>query len=141
MTPKQKNLTFLLLILAIILFYIFSGGSVGISLDFGEESLTLSASDYDWTIPYDQIESLELSSLPDTGTRIEGIEKRTLCCGSWTNDSWNGYILCINPKIDQCVIVTMNDGSIYVLNYENSEATQQLHKMFTELLQSKGYMA
>lgn len=141
MTTKQKNLTLIILILAMVLFYIFSGGSVGISPDFGEDSLILSASDYDWTIPYDQIESLELSDLPDTGTLLDGIEKRTLCCGSWSNERWNEYILCVNPNIDQCIIVTMKDGTIYVLNFENSDSTGQLHKMFTDLLHSKGYLS
>lgn len=140
MTPKQKNLIFIFLILALVLFYIVSGGSVGVSLDFGGEFLTLSASDYDWTIPYDQIESLELAELPDTGTLIEGIEKRTLCCGIWENEIWDEYILCVNPKIDQCIVVTMNSGNIHVLNYENSDSTGQLHKMFTDLLHSKGYL-
>ena len=140
MTPKQKNLTFILLILAVMLFYIFSGGSIGTSLDFGEESLSLSASDYDWVIPYAQIQSLESAELPDVGTRVDGIEKRTLCCGTWKNESWNEYILCINPKLDSCIIVTMNSGDVYVLNYENSDSTDQLYNMFTDLLHSKGYL-
>lgn len=141
MTPKQKNLVFIILILAVVLFYTFSGGSVGASLDFGEEALTLSASNYDWEIPYDQISALKLTGLPDTGTLIEGSEKKNLCCGTWENETWGEYILCINPKIDQCIIITTGDGSVYVLNYENAEATQQLHKMFTELLQSKGHLS
>lgn len=139
MTPKQKNLTFIILILAIVLFYTFSGGSVGVSLDFGEEYLTLSAADYDWRIPYDQIKSLELTSLPDAGSLIDGIEKRTLRCGIWKNKIWDDYILCIDPRIDPCIIVTMTSGDIYVLNYENSDSTGQLYKMFLELLHSKGF--
>lgn len=137
MTPKQKNLIFIVLILGIMLFYIFSGGSVGISLDFAEEALALSAADHDWTIPYDRIRSLELEALPNLGTCIEGSEKSALCYGTWKNDRWNEYTLCIDPNIDQCIIVTMDNADVYVFNYENSESTRQLHKMFTELLQSK----
>lgn len=137
MTPKQKNFTFIILILAIVLFYIFSGGSVGISLDFGEDALTLSAADYDWTIPYDQIQSLELAELPNTATTTEGVDKRTLRCGTWENDIWGEFILCIDPRIDPCIVITMESGDIYVLNYENYDSTVQLHKMFTNLLHSK----
>lgn len=140
MASKHKNLVFILLILALVLFYIFSGGSVGVSLDFGEEALILSGSDYDWLIPYEQIESLELAEFYDVGTMIDGIEKRTLCCGTWKNDTWGKYILCVNPKIDQCIVVTLNTGNIYVLNYENTDSTGQLHQMFTDLLHSKGYL-
>lgn len=137
MTAKHKNLIFVALLLAIMLFYIFSGGSVGISLDFGEDALTLSASEYDWVIPYEQVQSLELTALPHTGRMIEGSDKRTLRCGTWENETWGEYVLCIDPRIDSCIVVTMNSGEVYVLNYENSDSTGQLHKMFTELLQSK----
>lgn len=137
MTSKQKNLFFIFLILAVVLFYTFSGGSVGISLDFGEDALILSASNYDWQIPYGRIATLELITLPDTGVLIEGSEKKSLCCGTWENEAWGEYTLCIDPKIDHCIAVTMDDGSVYVLNYENAESTQQLHKMFSELLQNK----
>lgn len=139
MTSKQKNSIFIILILSIMLFYIFSGGSVGISLDFGEEALTLSAADNDWQIPYDQIASLKLTELPNTGAMMEGIEKRTLRCGIWENEVWGQYTLCIDPRIDRCIIVTMNSGDVYVLNYESNESTVQLHQMFTDLLHSKGY--
>lgn len=79
-------------------------------MDFGEDALTLSASDYDWTIPYEQIKSLNLTTPPNTGRLIEGSEKRSLCCGIWENETWGEYILCINPKISQCIVVTMNNG-------------------------------
>lgn len=139
MNSKQKNLALVILILALVLFYVFSGGSLGISLDFGEESLTLSASDYDWLIPYVQIESLELAELPDTGMLVGGTQNRTLRCGIWKNNLWGEYTLCIDPRIDSCIVITMKNGSIYVLNYENSDSTGQLYKMFSDLLSSKGH--
>ena len=137
MNSKQKNLALVVLILALVLFYIFSGGSVGISLDFGENELILSASNYDWLIPYDEIESLELTKLPDKGTLIEGIEKRTLCCGTWKNDTFGEYTLCADPRIETCIVIRVKFGGVYVLNYENSDSTKQLHQMFTDLLRSK----
>ena len=137
MNSKQKNLALIVLILVLVLFYVFSGGSVGISLDFGENELTLSASNYDWLIPYDEIESLELTKLPDKGALIEGIEKRTLCCGTWKNDTFGEYTLCIDPRSENCIIIRMKSGGVYVLNYENSDSTKQLHQMFTDLLRSK----
>ena len=137
MNSKQKNLALIVLILALVLFYIFSGGSVGISLDFGENELILSASSYDWRIPYGEIESLELTDLPELGTVINGSEKRTLCCGTWQNEAFGEYTLCANPRIGNCIIIRMKSGDVYVMNYENSDSTGQLHQMFTDLLRSK----
>ena len=139
MSPKRRNSLFLLVILAMVLFYTFSGNSIGIQLDFGEEALTVSAMDRDWSLPYDSITSLELTTLPDPGTMTEGIEKRTLQCGTWENETFGGYTLCIDPRIDTCIVITMENSHIFVLNYENSGSTEQLHNMFTDLLHSKGY--
>ena len=137
MTSKQKNLIFILLIPALVLFYVFSGGSMGISLDFGEDALILSASDHDWTIPYDQIEALELADLPETGTLLNGAEKRNLCFGTWENDIWGEYTLCIDPRIRRCIVITAADDSHYVLNYESAEATEELMKLITDIVHSK----
>lgn len=140
MTAKRKNTFFILIILAAVLCYIISGGSVGISLDFGENSLSIGASGYDWVLPYEQITSLDLMPLPDKGVLLQGIEKSTLCCGTWKNEVWGEYTLCIDPKVEQCIVVTLRDGDEFILNYESGESTRQLHQMFTELLQSKGYL-
>ena len=139
MSPKQKNISFALLLLAVVLFYTFSGNSIGIQLDFGEDALTVSASDRDWLLPYDQIESISLSPLPDVGTMEWGINKRTLRCGTWINEIYGSYTLCVDPRIDSCIVITLENDGIFVLNYENSDSTEQLHKMFTDLLHSKGY--
>lgn len=137
MNSKQKNLALVIPILALVLFYIFSGGSVGISLDFGEDALTLSTLNYDWPIPYNEIESLELTNMPELGTVIDGSEKRTLCCGTWKNETFGEYTLCADPRIETCIVIRMNSDRIYVLNYENSDSTEQLHNMFLGLLHSK----
>ena len=137
MNSKQKNLALIVLILVLVLFYVFSGGSVGISLNFGENELTLSASDFDWFIPYDEIESLELTDFPEPGTVIDGSEKRTLCCGTWENETFGEYTLCADPRIGNCIVIRRESGDVYVMNYENSDSTGQLHQMFTDLLRSK----
>lgn len=137
MTPKQKNVCCILLILAVVVFYTLAGGSVGISLDFREDALCLSASHYDWEISYGKICTLELVQLADPGQLVEGAKRSTLCCGTWENELWGSYTLCIDPRVETCVAITMDDDSVCVLNYESNDATQQLYQMFTDLLQNK----
>lgn len=140
MSSKQKNLFFIVVILAMVLFYTLSGGSVGISLDFGEEVLTVSAEKFDHIIPYGDVENLELISLPAPGTLLEGADKRSLRYGVWENEQWGEYLQCVTPKVDQCILITMESGEVFLLNYQDAESTAALHKMFTELLQSKGIL-
>lgn len=133
---KARNTFLTLLIPILILLYIFFGGSVGISLDFGEEALAISAEKQDWSLPYDQIISLELADAADFGVPLNSTEKRTLHYGSYENDSWGQYNLCIDPRIETCIVIETTNG-FFVLNYENEESTQQLYIMFTQLLASK----
>lgn len=134
---NRKNGLLLLILVVGVLIYSLSGNSIGIHPDFGEESLTVSASDLDWVIPYDQIAAIELTELNDTGMMSEGVNKKNLQCGTWTNDLWGEYTLCVNPKLSQCIVLTQKNGSIFVLNYESDESTAALCDMFTELLESK----
>lgn len=140
MSTKQKNLFFVFAILAVVVFYILSGGSVGISLDFGEDALTISAEKYDHTIVYDEIEKLELASLAEPGTLIEGADKRNLRYGRWENEAFGEYCQCVTPKVNECIVITTKSGGIYLVNYQDPESTAALYKMFTELLQSKGIL-
>ena len=48
---KARNTFLTLLIPILILLYIFFGGSVGISLDFGENPLAISEEKQGWSIP------------------------------------------------------------------------------------------
>ncbi|MBQ8359489.1 MAG: hypothetical protein IJX37_06230 [Oscillospiraceae bacterium] len=141
MSLKQKNIFLILIILAMVLIYTLSGGSVGISLDFGEDALSVSAANMDWNLSYDQIADMKLTELSNVGFMVEGIDKGSLQCGTWQNEIWNEYTLCICPKLSQCIVLTQNDGSIFVLNYESDESTAALYNMFTELLQSKNLLS
>ena len=133
---KARNTFLTLLIPLLILLYIFFGGSVGISLDFGEDALAISAEKQDWNIPYDRIISLGLADVENFGTLLNGTEKRALHYGSYENDVWGQYNLCIDPRIETCIVIETSNG-FFVLNYENEESTQQLYIMFSELLASK----
>lgn len=110
---KIRNMFLTLLIPVLILLYIFFGGSVGISLDFGEDALAISAEKQDWSIPYEQIISLELTDAEDFGTLLNGTEKRTLHYGTYENDPWGQYNLCIDPRIETCIAIETSNGFLF----------------------------
>ena len=106
------------------------------TLDFGEDILTVNAGKHDWSIPYDQIISLELVENTNFGTLREGSEKRKLHYGFYENEQREQYTLCIDPRIENCVAIETNDG-FFILNYENRDSTQELYIMFAEFLSHK----
>lgn len=140
MTNRTRNISLFVVIIAAVTLFSLMGEKSGIYLDFCEESLTVSVSDFEAAIPYADIAALELSLLPDSGTIIEGADKHTVRYGTWQNDTWGEYTLCITPKVSQGLVLTLKDGSIFILNYQDTESTEALYKMFTDLLHSKGYL-
>lgn len=139
MTNKNRILSIVILVAVTVLSLM--SGKIGVDLDFGEETLTVSVSGFEKEIPYAGITSLELAELPDTGTLLEGGDKRGLQYGTWENDTWGEYSLCITSKVSQALVLTMEDGSVFVLNYQDQDNTQALFEMFTDLLHSKGYLS
>lgn len=136
---NQNMIVFVVIIVGVTLFTLM-GGKTGTYLDFGEEAVTVSVSDFEREIAYADIAGLELTDLPDPGTMVTGGDKRTIRYGIWENDTWGSYTLFATPKISKGIVLTMNDGSVLVLNYQDEETTGSLHQLFTDLLHSKGYL-
>lgn len=135
MTHRAKNI-FLVLALCVgfTLVSLFSRNN-GIGLDFGKDSLTVSGPEkYQYMIEYSRISALELVNLTDAGEPISGEENKSYRWGSWENDIWKVYSLCVAKKADRCILITVEDGSRFVFNYLEDATTEQVYTMFSELL-------
>lgn len=137
MTEKRRNTLLILAVMLLVLAYTFSGRSIGISLDFGDNTLTVKVKDYTAAIDYHDIGSLQLVAYPEPGTATDGTASGQLRYGTFQNEIWGTYRQCTTSKAENCILITMHDGSIFVLNYQDSETTSALYEMFSELLASK----
>ena len=135
MSPKSKTFANILVFLvALFLFSSFQDRST-ISIDFEDNALLLGApNDFSLSIAYDQIETLELSEQPDSGSAISGDENRKCRWGEWENDTWGKYTQCTLKKVDPIILLTTSDGEIVVFNYESEDATTSMHQMLSDLL-------
>lgn len=138
---KNRLKGFILLILFLAAFTLLAPrfGGIGTNVDFGADSLTVTGpKKFSFTVDYDQIASLELVELTDTGTMLSGGENRSYYWGSWENDAWGRYTLCAAKKADTAILVTTENNALLVFNYQGDDTTASMFQMFTELLAHRG---
>lgn len=135
MNERLKN--FLWLIAVIVAFTIFSSvrGVSSVYLDFGDDSLTLTAPEnYSRSIRYSDIDEIELIDQFESGSIISGGENRRHQWGTWENDTWGEYILCVSKKIDNALLIKYSGNQLLVLNYESEDTTASLLSLMQEII-------
>lgn len=84
-------------------------------------------SGYTISIVYDEIQYIELRENLDYGTVVNGLDEKKEKSGIWENEEFGEYQLCVNAKIDTCIILYMEPG-IQVINFESDKSTESLYE-------------
>ena len=140
MKYNSKKLNYLLsiIIIAAVLIIALMRGNSNISLDFGDDSLTVYApKEFSFSVAYDEISSIELVEFTDPGTMLSGEKNRNCSWGVWENEAWGQYTRCTTQKADTAVLLTTVDNAHLVFSYEDDDTTAALIKAFRELLVSR----
>ncbi len=131
---SKKDMIFVAcVIVAVILFSVFTADG-GVEVAFGEETLSVTAADFACSIAYADVETAALTQLPDLGEMDKGTSMASLKCGSWANDTWGAYQLCICPEVTSAIVVTLTDGSTVVFNCKDDAATETAFAALQEKL-------
>ena len=88
------------------------------------------------TVPYEDIENIELITLADPGEKIDGGSSRSYYWGTWKNDAYGEYKLFVNKKSPAAILVRTRAGDIVIFNQGDSATTENTFHMFSELLDS-----
>jgi len=88
------------------------------------------------TVPYDDIESIELITLADPGEKIDGGSSRSYYWGTWKNAEYGEYKLFANKRSPTAILVKTFAGNIVIFNQGDTVTTENTYKMFSELLDS-----
>ena len=135
MSERLKN--FIWLIIVVIAFSIFSSVRSGTYtyLDLDEDTLTVIApKGFSYVVDYDDFTGIELIDEFEPGTMVSGGETRKYQWGTWNNELWGEYTLCVSKRIDNALLISHSDGKTLVLNYESSKTTESLLDLFSDLL-------
>ena len=86
-----------------------------------------------YTLPYSEIESMELASITDFGSWVRGMDTDHTRYGLWHNDEFGDYHLYVQKSIPISIIMKTADGYT-VLNLESEDVTQQLFEQISSYL-------
>ena len=138
MSSRTKNLLWTVVVLIAFFMITSVRGLNEITIDFGDNVLSLSGpKQFSYLIEYDKIDSLSMVESFDPGTPVSGDENRRLMWGTYKNDRWGEYTLCVSKKIDCAILITMETGSLIVFNIESNDTTTALLDMFNDLLTAR----
>lgn len=103
-----------------------------VKVSFYDTSVYITSDKYSMDVPYDIIESASLETLPDPGERVENsYDNDVLRAGVWENDTWGNYHIAADLDADNCVVLRLDDGRIFVFSSKNETKTE---KLYNELL-------
>ena len=135
MSERLKN--FIWLIIIVIAFSIFSAVRSGTHtyLDLDENTLTVIAPEgFSYVLDYDDFTGIELIDKFEPGTMVSGGDTRKYQWGTWENEIWGEYTLCVSKRIDNALLISHSDGETLVLNYESNKTTESLLVLFSDLM-------
>lgn len=113
-------------------------GDFSISVKFGkEDALTINGPrKYSVTVPYEEIESIELISFPDPGEKVDGGSSRSYYWGTWKNEEYGEYQLYVSKKSPSAILVRNVSGDVVIFNQGDDDTTVNTFKLFQDLLAS-----
>lgn len=129
--------TVLIILCALLLFRHFAPPSAGLS--FEGEALRISDGDaVDVTLPFAEIRAVSLIGTLERGEMADGTSTRRIARGTWKNDAYGEYTLCISEKINCCLVV-QTDSRTLVYTYESAQTTRGIYDMLLQALRDFGY--
>ena len=131
---SKKDMIFVTVIfLCVIVFSLVTGGDT-VEVGFEEAAMQITSTNFEFNILYEDVETIELTEMPDLGTMDKGYDTASLKNGNWNNAIWGEYHLCVIPDVDKCIVVTLKDGRTVVFNYKEAKNTEGVYSIFQEYL-------
>ena len=130
-TKRQQNTGLLVtlgIVIIVALFFNSNKGSRAIDYKVSENYLTVtgpSDTGFSTDIPWLDIVSVEVADTLDIGESISSTvsqEYEDCLCGTFKNDLYGTYTLCISKNISKFIVLKTNDG-ILVFNFNDANTT------------------
>lgn len=126
---KQIVMTVAVLALFILLGLWDSATQVKVS--FLDTAVKVRSDRYQLEIPYDQVASAELTALPEAGVEVNnGLDDKTLRTGFWENETWGRHHIIADLESDECIVVHLDSGEIFVFSCKDTKETQKTYDTF-----------
>lgn len=134
-TTRMWKYNLLLTVALLIGIFAFTGlRGEAMRVDFTRDALSVSGPDgASAEIPYRDMLRVELVDAPDYGACVDGGQNPDCWYGTWRNDLWDAYWLCVRPNVGCCVAIDTPDG-VYAVNGASARATEALRDSLTAVM-------
>ena len=132
---STKDFGFGVILLALVVAISLFQPSNKIIAEFNEDSVDFKSSKYVINIPYEMVGNIQLMDKPDMGTALDGHDDMILLTGIWENEAWGEYTQCTEIATDNCIVIHLNDGRIFVVSRRDNEETAKVFEEFQMHLQ------
>ena len=124
---SRRDFLFISLILIVLLAMIFLDTSVDILVDIEDTVLQITSPRLNVDIEHSHVVSVELIDMPAFGTKVgDSYEHERYCAGTWNNNDWGAYTLCVIPTNSKCVLVEVENDGFVVFSCTTDEKTEKL---------------
>lgn len=121
-----KHILFAVVLFAVLIPFAIRDSNNQVKVRFDDENIYTVSNKYTLTIPYADIASAELVPLAEPGEKVQdGYDDDILRAGIWRNDTWGEYYITADLDTDQCVLITLRDGRLFVFSHKNNATTAE----------------
>lgn len=124
----MRQLLFGLFLFAVMIPIAVLDSNTQVKVSFYDTDFYIKSDKYTMSVPYDIIESAELTALAEPGERVEhSYDNDVLRAGVWKNETWGEYHIAADLDTGNCVVLRLNDGRIFVFSCKNDAKTEKLY--------------
>ena len=124
-----RQLFFVLALFAVLIPMAFWDSDTQVKVSFESSSVYIRSDKYSMTIPYNIIDSAELADLEEPGEKVEdGFDNDIIRTGVWKNDTWGEYRIVADLDADNCIVIHLNDGRVFVFSCKNNSKTAEIYE-------------
>lgn len=127
-----RHILFAVVVVGLMMLFAIRQSNNMVKVKLEEHALHITSSQYSMTVDYVDIASAKLETLADPGEKVENAyDDEILRAGIWKNEAWGEYHVCADLDTESCIVLTLEDGRIFVFNRKNNKETA---KIYEELL-------
>ena len=134
-----KHILFVLALFAVTMLIFYFDTAEDVKITFAETQVEVKHDrKYSMAIPYDIIEAAQLVELPQGGEKQAGGDNMVVRYGTWVNDTWGQYCICVDLDATLCIEISLNDGRTFVISRKSNEETTAVFEQLQARLAAQG---
>ena len=125
-----KHILFAVFIFIVMIPFVIMQSNNTVKVNVNELQVLVRSSRYQMLVDYENIDSIELAPLAEAGEKLseDSYDDNIVRYGDWTNTTWGAYTVCADLDVDNCIVLHLEDGRIFVFNRKDVAETESIYQ-------------